>query len=105
MEEDAHCIYCGIEVKEYNTPPHQKIPLNQATIDHIYEKYDKRRYEVFGLHNKVLACWKCNFDRGNEKYKNLPVELRKQRQILSMSRKKGERRDVKFYNLAKSYES
>ena len=102
MEKDPHCIYCAVEVKEYNLLPHQKMPDDQATIDHLYEKYDKRRYENFGFNNKVLSCAKCNHDRDLQKYGNLPKDFLRKRNNLSLTRKKGERRDIMFYELNKS---
>lgn len=39
-----------------------KLPLNEATTDHIFSKAEPRRWErpEHGKHVMVMACWQCN---------------------------------------------
>jgi len=69
MRENPHCNWCGIEVIWYYIPGDgQPLPDNFATLDHLYQAKDPRRIEAFrkGERQIVLACSKCNFDRGKE---------------------------------------
>lgn len=55
--KEQYCFHCGCRVYldgEQNP--------NSATIDHIFEKTDIRRYCVNGNKN-VLSCYNCNFKR------------------------------------------
>lgn len=44
-----------------------------ATIDHLYSRFDLRRYAVGGNHWKamVCACRKCNGDRSFEEHRSI----------------------------------
>lgn len=46
----------GIDQNKY------KVPMNMATVDHIYDRNDIRRHLDNGQ-TKVLACFKCNQER------------------------------------------
>jgi hypothetical protein len=62
-----YCHWCEIELVWYyipgghNNADHGKLPDNFATIEHIYTKNDGPRPTKGKL---VLACLKCNHDRG-----------------------------------------
>lgn len=48
-------------------------PKNEATLDHLNSKLSGERYQVNdGSKVTVLACWKCNNERGSEEVAQLP---------------------------------
>lgn len=59
---------------------------NAATIDHLYDRYDKRRWQKDGGLVQVLACSGCNNRRSHERNKSLPHALkgRKGREIAGL---------------------
>lgn len=42
--------------------PGRTAPMDQATRDHLYSRFDARRQS--GDTSNVLACWQCNHERG-----------------------------------------
>jgi len=64
------CFYCGIKTKLPISGHHKKHnhSSNIATIEHVYNKMDIRRF----LENKkVLCCYKCNNSKGAIDYDNV----------------------------------
>lgn len=62
-EADPHCHWCGRETSWWageNGPA----PTDSATLDHLYSWLDPRR--AGNSHLVVLACWRCNHDRGEQ---------------------------------------
>ncbi len=57
---NVFCHWCKQEVFRSKR---KRCVDNSATIDHIYEKNDIRRYLVTEDENTVCACHKCNNDR------------------------------------------
>lgn len=49
-------------------------PDNMATIEHIYTRYDTERFEENGEKKCVLACYKCNHDKEQERASLIPKE-------------------------------
>jgi len=63
VEAIGVCYWCDIPVKEYNQDG-QGLPDDAATIDHLYPRQDRRKYQIT---EKVLACNKCNQERNVER--------------------------------------
>lgn len=60
---DPRCHWCKRRTRLVNLGQHPKsIPHDAATIDHLHSRLDPDRGNGSGRH--VLACWKCNNDRG-----------------------------------------
>ncbi len=68
FKRDPHCYYCGVEVREIVVPRGKKIPDDMATVEHLYSKLDYRRHDPNdGKEERtVLACYKCNSEKGKE---------------------------------------
>lgn len=59
------CAWCNTEVVRAPSginQSHYKPPPNMATVDHLYDRNDIRRY-IDGGYTRVLACFKCNQER------------------------------------------
>jgi 5-methylcytosine-specific restriction endonuclease McrA len=54
------CVYCGKE----HLDPWAKEEENKATIDHLIPK--SKGGKVLDEENFVIACFKCNQDKGNK---------------------------------------
>lgn len=63
------CYWCGIECKEYTVQKGEKYPDDMATIDHLVSRFHRKRGEVVP---KVLACNRCNIERGRVEAKKFP---------------------------------
>lgn len=74
-EQDPHCHWCGVETKLYHKFSGGRTEPDQATLDHLYTRLDPLRYrhdharQVF-----VLACYKCNWERGLVSQKQAQTE-------------------------------
>ena len=69
MRENPHCCWCGVEVIWYYIPGNAKpLPDNFATLDHLYQEGDPKRIKAWkkGERQIVLACNKCNHERGKK---------------------------------------
>ena len=91
MEKDPHCYWCGIEVIFYALPQGEKFPNNFATTDHLYDRYDFERRKQAVIKNEerhVLACYKCNEDRGKKSTKAQSKDALRIREKLGQQRKK-----------------
>lgn len=94
FQKDPHCFYCHKEVQWYpeirnfDIPRGLLIPDDMATLEHLYDRFDARRYEDYlNDEDKVLACWKCNNDRSTVKEKLLSEEDRELKKELLKKRK------------------
>lgn len=78
--ENPHCYYCGavtdISEEIYNNfrtanswDAKAGMYDYMATVEHLYEKYDIRRYTE--LNSKVLSCYSCNHQRGSKRSKRI----------------------------------
>jgi len=77
MARDPHCYWCGCEVIWYKPDPHDTLPLNFATLDHVNSRvlYPGGR-PLRG--ETVLACRECNEERARIEQKQLGLgELRR----------------------------
>lgn len=107
LAEDPHCCYCGIEVKEYpelrarDLKRKERYPDDMATIEHVYDKFDLRRYQIYhNFENKKLACFKCNHTKGQDKVSSLPRSYLNKRDALAKQRvKHGIPRPILFQKL------
>jgi HNH endonuclease len=69
MKRDPHCHYCGCEVVYYDNHG-GRLPPNFATIDHVYSRLTPGGRPIKG--DTVLACKKCNEERGIAEVAQLP---------------------------------
>jgi len=74
FREDPHCYWCGIEVINYPLADGERMPDNFATLDHLDTRLSGNRGVIKNQTRTVLACSKCNFDRGVEEVNNTPIE-------------------------------
>lgn len=59
-DKDPHCYHCGILTEPfiiYRTD-------STCTADHIYSRFDIKRYEPENSNLIQLSCYKCNHSRG-----------------------------------------
>jgi len=87
--KDPRCHWCNCStVLIFRSPEHckglKKIEAreDEATFDHLHSRFDdKRGQNNDGVAKSVLACWKCNFNRGkHEESKRSIDELHKRSQ-------------------------
>lgn len=102
MNENPHCYYCRIECKYYpefrtgNLKRGQSYPHDMATLEHLFDRYDPiKRYRVYeNDEDKVLACYKCNYSRSQQRTDSMPKEYLERRKELLAARKKGQIRPI-----------
>jgi hypothetical protein len=73
MKRHPFCHWCGCSVVYFKMEPHQMMPNDFATIDHIYS----RLMHPNGRPNpgeRVLSCPSCNQGRNREEEKLLGAE-------------------------------
>jgi hypothetical protein len=67
-EQKGKCYYCKCQMSlELEIPKHRKAPLDQCTIEHLFDRFDPRRGKVKGQACWVAACWKCNNERSQRR--------------------------------------
>lgn len=68
LEQYPFCHWCGCKVFDHKTRQGESQAANLATIDHIYPRGDDRRELIRYKRGRslVLACKKCNEERGRE---------------------------------------
>ncbi len=60
------CCYCNRHCVWENRSGYRGALLpDQATIEHVYSKYDLRRFAIGGNEELMMACNKCNQDRNH----------------------------------------
>lgn len=62
--QDPHCHWCGIWTQLHRSQYGDRPPHNAATLDHYRSKLDPLRNRVATEPRWVLACFKCNQQRG-----------------------------------------
>lgn len=83
--EDPRCAFCRVvTILRWEPPkglphgdPRKRPPSNLATIDHLRDRYDPTRQEPMRGRpevRRVLACWKCNHERGEARTRAMPIE-------------------------------
>jgi 5-methylcytosine-specific restriction endonuclease McrA len=70
-DHDGRCHWCDRKVKLRVVRQGEPTPVDNATVDHVYPRRDKRRaamaFNRLAI-NHVLACYSCNNRRGNAFY-------------------------------------
>lgn len=90
MDANPHCHWCGQEVVYFYAITMTKMPGNFATIDHLYDRFDPRRYRAYSdLEDLVLACNSCNLKRGKKRTEMISPEDREKRRQLATTRPSG----------------
>jgi hypothetical protein len=101
------CYYCGIKVRECS--PQQDVskgfhpPDDMATIEHLYDRFDKRRYVPKYFQNgvgRVLCCYKCNGEAAKRHHQQLPKAFIERRaDKIAAWKKRGKRPAFPFFLL------
>jgi len=73
FRENPHCHWCGVETLLVGNGHIKRANPRMATVDHLYSRYDLRRY-VKGEQKRVLACFRCNNSRSAQETKRLTRE-------------------------------
>jgi len=76
---DPHCSHCGQLTILVDPQKDRPFYDNEATIDHVYSRLDPRRYvpKQKGEVRRILACRKCNGERGGEENRALSLRTRR----------------------------
>lgn len=92
MKEDPHCYWCGVKVIiDYPAP--KTLPLNWATLDHLYSVKDKTRRDIAMTVAKliggayiyyVLSCSYCNTKKGSLRPSQYKEKLKMSRFMMIM---------------------
>lgn len=61
IEKYGVCYWCSRKVKDYPQVEGDKYRDDLGTIDHLISRKTRKKGETVG---KVLACYKCNHERG-----------------------------------------
>lgn len=61
--QHGQCYYCGRLTREVNQDG-GKLPDDASTLEHLRDKYDATRNNNDGHEHTVMACAKCNTERG-----------------------------------------
>ncbi len=71
ISQGGKCYWCSGEMTLERTNT-RKLPHNYATFEHLVDRYDRpdRTQERQVV---VLACFRCNKRRNNNKQRNLPL--------------------------------
>lgn len=99
-EQGGKCFWCTRKciLPPLIPTPNRKIPLNEATLDHLHEKWTPERKQANTVHHAicVMACVKCNSSRST------PAALEREKKARSNRRtaKRAARR--RRANLAKA---
>lgn len=83
-EQDGLCHWCKCQMIHWNdrtNDPGKRTPearLRWATIDHLRSRHNPHRNDGNPNFEQrwVLACWKCNNDRGRAEVMAIPIEER-----------------------------
>jgi hypothetical protein len=67
--EDPRCHWCGQKTiwAESIRKASGRMPPNIATFEHLDSRFDPDRGTYEGVERTVLACYKCNHDRGRQR--------------------------------------
>ena len=64
--KDPHCHWCGTETVLRQRDGFGRMHPTDATLDHLFPKYHPLKGKTIrGEEVTVLACYKCNNERGN----------------------------------------
>ena len=93
MLKNPYCHWCKVllddspEAHKKYWPNGEHPPNNAATVEHIFDKFDYRRYLYHRDEFKVLDCRKCNLARSELHVKNMPRDVLEKRKKLLLERK------------------
>lgn len=74
-QQRGGCHWCGCDIRIYEVGPVGGTnPPDMATWDHLDDRLSPERGKHPGKIRKVLACPKCNHDRGALSCKAVPIE-------------------------------
>jgi hypothetical protein len=65
-EQDGRCYWCKRRLARLKGPANGVQADDEATLDHLYGARDPRRPNRAANLQTVLACWKCNHERGED---------------------------------------
>src|SRR6266566_1043596 len=92
LKESPFCHWCEVEVTNVWPEGNKKPPANLATLDHVYDKWQPEERERAWRNNDekrtVLACYRCNQRRNDERMKEIPKDAVRIRSVLGQERKK-----------------
>lgn len=76
--QGGRCFWCAVTMVLPRQHVHEP-PDNLATLDHLDDRLSGRRgMYAYGVERTVLACRKCNNERGRQSELQMPIEeLRK----------------------------
>jgi hypothetical protein len=61
-EQQGKCYWCDRPCREVTK---SRLPDDAATLDHLFDRFDPRRHmPPQGQKRYVMACHRCNHDRG-----------------------------------------
>ncbi len=70
------CYWCHNPMRIIQMPAKAiNMPLDLCTLDHLDDRFSSDRGKHPNERRIVAACWKCNFDRSQERERNLPKEV------------------------------
>ena len=79
--QNPHCFFCGVltELAPANDSFFKKKD-NTTTIEHLNTRYNPKRWLPGNNKERtVLACNKCNLERGRQEELQVPIEERRKR--------------------------
>ena len=75
FKQHPFCHWCNQPLVEVTGSKVKHFPPNAATLDHRHGRLDPRRRHDHSRSNwTVLACWRCNHDRGRADEQNAGIE-------------------------------
>lgn len=107
FNKNTKCYYCGCQtsLNEEQTMrtlrKKEKLKANTATIEHLYDRFDIRRYDVSIPFEErfVLACYGCNQKKQREQYLLIREEERKYLSVSGRERPRGLPRGLMYVDI------
>lgn len=80
-EQNGLCYYCRCKMVLNNATHGGKFPDNMATFEHLRDRLDprRRRPNPSGEQRIVLACSRCNQERGRQRVAALGLDEQRRR--------------------------
>ncbi len=75
---DPHCYWCGCKTIFIHRKGNKMVPppeMNEATVEHYFSRYSPSRGKCPHIQRNVLACWKCNNERGRREQDSMPRDF------------------------------
>lgn len=80
MKEDPFCYYCRKPIFIYKLEEGQSLPDDYATIEHVNSRNQSKPRPAVG--KWVMACFRCNQDRGKAESEGRGEEWLKEKEEL-----------------------